>query len=129
MLNFATGFNNSGIVFGNLQDALEPIISSYFYLTSPEPRARIDFIHSSFKEYLLAEYYIESLLLDKPYRLNVGMPSSETMTFLNRLLEFLFNDDDSEQPSAINHERNRFLKSFVHLPDDEEITISILNRP
>lgn len=87
---------------------LAPILSSYFHLTSSAPYAKIDFIHESFKEYLLAEYYIKSLLLDKPYRLHVGIPSEETVLFLDGLLRFI---DESRSP--LNLPVKVFLESFL----------------
>jgi hypothetical protein len=49
-----------------LDDILEPILTSYFYLHSENfGEELIDFMHNSLKEYLLAEYYIESLLIEK----------------------------------------------------------------
>jgi hypothetical protein len=69
--------------------------------------------HESFKEYLLAEYYIESLLTNepKPYRLNVGIPSDETMTFLDGLLKLIGIDDNKNKHSLIPY-ADRFLKSL-----------------
>jgi hypothetical protein len=66
---------------------LKPILTSYFRLQlgGKRPSPIIDFIHKTFKEYLLAEYYIESLLNHKPYRLNIGTPSKETVDFLDWL--------------------------------------------
>jgi hypothetical protein len=63
------------------EELLKPILSRL----QPEekrPYTTIDFIHRTFKEYLLAEYYIESLLKHKPYRLNIGTPTKETIDFL-----------------------------------------------
>jgi nucleoside phosphorylase len=72
----------------NLEKYLEPLLTSYFYRSSDEMVSRrVDFIHESFKEYLLAEYYYESLMSGKTYRLNVGLPSMETMNFLKGLIE------------------------------------------
>lgn len=107
----------------NIQDVLAPIISSYFYLTSSAPYARIDFIHESFKEYLLAEYYIESLLFDRPYRLNVGIPSYETMLFLDQLLDFFIEDTKGEyssSPLPFRQDINRFLKSLLSSSSHEQ---------
>jgi len=53
----------------------------------------IDFLHSSFREYLLAEYYIESLLEDKPYNLDICLPTSETMLYFDGLLEMIGKTD------------------------------------
>jgi uncharacterized protein YjbI with pentapeptide repeats len=109
----------------DLKNILDPIISSYFYLTSSQSYSKVDFIHSSFKEYLTAEYYIESLLLNKPYRLNVGLPSSETIMFLDGLLKLLFNDN-TRQTSVEIRERDRLLKSFMSSANDQGIRIAKL---
>ncbi len=113
-----------------IQDILSLILSSYFYLTSSTPHSKIEFIHASFKEYLLAEYFIESLFLDKPYRLNVGIPSYETMLFLNGLLDLLVENEKnkSSSPFPFQSEINRFLKSLLPSPEEsEEVKISQIN--
>jgi uncharacterized protein YjbI with pentapeptide repeats len=66
---------------------LEYFLTSYFYIQEE----RIEFIHYSFKEYCLAEYYYESIKEGKWWRLNVGMPSKETIDFLKGLVEILKN--------------------------------------
>jgi hypothetical protein len=92
---------------------IEPIITSYFYLQSnTSNEEQIDFIHKSFEEYLVAEYYIESIInKDKWYRLSIGTPSNETMVFFDGLLE-LFNLDNA----FITGYLSRFVDS---LPDEE----------
>ena len=107
----------------DLSTILSPIISSYFYLQSSTSDPKIDFIHESFKEYLLAEYYIESLLINKlaPYRLSVGIPSFETIAFLNGLLELLTVDTTD---GAIIPYRERFLTSLTFPNRKQQIDIS-----
>ncbi len=69
---------------------LKYVLQSYFYFSrTVQNQIEFDFVHRTFKEYLLAEYYIESLLEDKRYRLNTKMPSQETMYFVNGLLDLL----------------------------------------
>jgi uncharacterized protein YjbI with pentapeptide repeats len=68
---------------------LETILASYFYLSYKTNGTSIDFMHETFKEYLLAEFYIESLLENKIDRLNVRTPSRQTIEFLGRLIELL----------------------------------------
>ena len=69
---------------------LQPILSSYFHLErDPYQGELIEFLHRSFYEYLLAEYYIECILENKLFRLNVGIPSNATIMFLDGLLEIL----------------------------------------
>ncbi|RLI45693.1 hypothetical protein DRO69_04740 [Candidatus Bathyarchaeota archaeon] len=72
-----------------IQKYLKPILTSYYFLsgTSGDPigekMMKVDFIHESFKEYFLAEYYYEKIKNRKMHMLNVGIPSEETMNFLN----------------------------------------------
>jgi hypothetical protein len=73
------------------------VLTSYFYLSGKKTRDKtIDFIHKSFKEHLLAEYYIESVLdYDNRHYLNVGMPSNQTIQHLEGLLEIVSNEDEN----------------------------------
>ncbi len=70
-------------------------LTSYFYLSGKTTRDKtIDFIHKSFKEHLLAEYYIENMLdYDNKHHLNVGIPSEQTINHLSGLLEIVNNED------------------------------------
>ena len=52
-------------------EVLDPILTSYFYLQSiTATDMYVDFIHKSFTEYFLAEYYLESILNNKGHYLN-----------------------------------------------------------
>lgn len=42
----------------------------------------INFLHNSYRECLLAEYYIGSILSKRIYRLSVGFPTPETINYL-----------------------------------------------
>jgi hypothetical protein len=53
-------------------------------------------LHKSFQEYLLAENYIESILLNKGFRLNIGKPSELTIEFLPGLISMI-NDPDKKE--------------------------------
>ena len=58
----------------------------------------ISFLHKSFIEHLLAEYYIDSVTLPYEigkYYLNIGMPSEETLGHLQGLLSFIENTSGS----------------------------------
>jgi hypothetical protein len=69
---------------------LSTILTSYFKLDEKSNgKHSVDFLHKSFQEYLLAEYYIESILHNKGYRLNVGQPSDVTIDFLSSLLSMI----------------------------------------
>jgi NACHT domain len=64
--------------------------SQYFFYKRPSTKGEIiDFVHKTFKEYLLAEYYIESLVIDKIPRLNTRAPSKEVILFLDGLVDLL----------------------------------------
>jgi hypothetical protein len=100
--------------------ALRPILTSYFRLgpTRKASSPMVDFIHESFKEYLLAEYYLESILADRYYRLNVGIPSKETIEFIDGMLELIMKDHSSERVKEIARELVESLSS------DQTITLS-----
>jgi uncharacterized protein YjbI with pentapeptide repeats len=53
------------------------------------------FVHESFEEYLLAEYYVDSILNDRLYRLNIGVPSEVTVQFLDGLISILLADEET----------------------------------
>jgi len=81
----------------HLEEYLKPLITSYFYRSSQEiVSKKIEFIHKSFEEYLLAEYYYESINDNKMYRLSVGEPSGDTMEFLKGLIDIL-NDKEAKE--------------------------------
>ena len=65
-------------------------------------------MHKSFREYLLAEYYIESILYDKKHYLNVGIPSAETISYLEGLLELVVSEVEKIQEQV-----NGLLKSLL----------------
>lgn len=73
-------------------EVYDKLISTYFY-TSNDYSERLDFIHRSFEEYLLAEFYIECLLRNEPFRVNLKIPTNVTIQFFNGLLQ-LFKTDD-----------------------------------
>ena len=62
-------------VNSNAFDLQQTSLSYFFYLRNTTKGKILEFIHKTFKEYLLAEYYLESILENKPHRLNVRMPS------------------------------------------------------
>jgi hypothetical protein len=119
------GLKNYGIKYNEnmVHDVLMPILTSYFYLDSTSPLdMSVDFIHKSFGEYLLAEYYIDSIFEDKIHYLSVGVPTSETLKFLTGLLELLKNEkkDDNNSVNFINsfafsqgNDRRSLLTNFI----------------
>ena len=104
---------------GKDDSILNPILTSYFYI-SPTEDELIDFVHNTFKEYLLAEYYIESLFERKPYRLNARMPSRETIDFLDGLLDLLLATENPEVQDFLADEETGFLKSFGYSEGQED---------
>ena len=108
---------------------LEYFLTSYFYMQEE----RIEFIHDSFKEYCLAEYYYESIKEGKWWRLNVGMPSEETIDFLIGLVEILKNYESIESISIspiikyddiniLKNNAKQFVESEELLVTNAEIT-------
>jgi uncharacterized protein YjbI with pentapeptide repeats len=71
--------------------SLSTILSTYFFSVSADyTEKKIEFLHKSFSEYLIAEYYIESILDERLHRLNIGLASSETVSFLDDLLKLIY---------------------------------------
>lgn len=75
----------------NLQNIkLHVVLRSYLKLNEKSNyKHSVDFLHKSFQEYLLAEYYIESILYNKGFRLNIGQPSEVTVEFLSSFLSMI----------------------------------------
>ena len=85
-----------GMINPRILEVYDKLISTYFYeSTGSDYDEHIDFIHRSFEEYLLAEYYIECFLRNKHYRINIKMPTAVTVQFFDGLLQLLNTDDDS----------------------------------
>jgi len=102
---------------------LEYFLTSYFYMQEE----RIEFIHDSFKEYCLAEYYYESIKEGKWWRLNVGMPSEETIDFLKGLVEILKNYESikSISISLIEYDDINILKNNAkQFVESEELLVT-----
>jgi hypothetical protein len=101
-----------------IEQMLEPILTSYFYIQNESENVSrdelLDFMHESLREYLVAEYYIESLYNDnKQHRLCIGIPSEETIKFLDGLIELLVSDN-----SSIKKPLSRFTKSLTEVNYD-----------
>ena len=65
--------------------SLEPFITSYFRLHETIKGKIVEFIHQSFQDYFLAEYYYENIGNGKYWRLNVGVLNEKTIKFLRGL--------------------------------------------
>jgi len=115
----------------HLEEYLKPLITSYFYRSSQEiVSKKIEFIHKSFEEYLLAEYYYESINDNKMYRLSVGEPSGDTMEFLKGLIgilkdkeakEFLRKVD--ENPLIKDEDKQKIIENSKRIAESEAIII------
>ena len=96
--------------------ALQKLLISYFY-TQDGKEIVVDFVHQTFKEYLLSEYYFESLLKgNKIDRMNIGIPSEETVEFLKGLIELLNTNDDDRVKEFVEYaeENVTLLNSFEY---------------
>jgi uncharacterized protein YjbI with pentapeptide repeats len=101
---------------------LQAVLTSYFKLNEKSNNKHsVDFLHQSFQEYLLAEYYVESILYNKGFRLNIGHPSDVTVEFLSSILSIIKDSDKKEYEKTLL----RIIRSlYPNKADknDEEIT-------
>ena len=110
---------------------LDLFLTSYFYRSSQKiVSKKIEFIHKSFEEYLLAEYYYESIKDGKMYRLNAGEPSIETMEFLKGLIDILKNKEAKEflrkideNPLIKDEDRQKIIENSIRIAESESIII------
>jgi len=79
------GFNDE------ILKVFDKLISTYFYTIGYEEH--IDFIHRSFEEYLLAEFYINCILKSETIRINMKLPTEVTFQFFDGLLYLLKTKD------------------------------------
>jgi uncharacterized protein YjbI with pentapeptide repeats/nucleoside phosphorylase len=109
-----------------------PLITSYFYrFTNGIGSQKIEFIHKSFQEYLLAEYYYECIKEGKAHWLNVGMPSEEAMSFLKGLVYILkdeealriLKDIDGENALIKTEDREKVLTNSKNIVEDKSIIL------
>lgn len=81
------------IVGEHFSELFDRLISSYFYIRGTHSyEKRIDFIHRSFVEYLLAEFYLECCFTDEMSNVNMSTLSQETVSFLEGLLYLIKSD-------------------------------------
>ncbi|MBV9176364.1 MAG: pentapeptide repeat-containing protein [Nitrososphaeraceae archaeon] len=96
---------------------------SHFYVNDKNNDS-IKFVHETFKEYLLAEYYF-GCLVEKLNWINTGCPSKETVEFFKGLLQLL-NTNSENVRKYVEHTINNeisLLKSFEYNDKELEITI------
>ena len=114
--------NQSQEIFGYLIDTskFDKILDSYFYVKPKKFVKIIDFVHKTFKEYLLAEYYV-GCLLDKIRWMNIGIPSKETVEFLGGLFELLNTDNQKIRKFIESNIENEIslANSFEPMVDDD----------
>ena len=87
---------------------IEPFLTSYFYLHQTIKGKTIEFIHQSFQDYFLAEYYYENIREGRVEMLNVGIPNEATINFLKGLVEV---SSDSNALKKLR-EISKFLPDF-----------------
>jgi hypothetical protein len=87
-------------------------ISSYFFYFRYSTKGKtVDFVHKTFEEYLLAEYYLECVLTNRIRRLNLIIPSKDTIDFLDGLIGLLRSNDASVKGFMMT-EGTSLLRSF-----------------
>jgi uncharacterized protein YjbI with pentapeptide repeats len=92
----------------HFSELFDRLVSSYFYIKGTHSyEKRIDFIHRSFIEYLVAEFYLESCLNEQTSNVNMSTLSSETISFLEGLL-YVIKSDSSDTESYFD----QIMKSF-----------------
>jgi len=79
---------------------------------------KVNFVHETFKEYYLAEYYLDAFLNSKSSRLNAVIPSENTVNFLEGLADLLNKEDEKNNKSDI-------LKEFVSYDEAVDVDNSL----
>jgi uncharacterized protein YjbI with pentapeptide repeats len=100
------------------------ILSSYLYFDKTNNDFSIGFIHETFKEYLIAEFYLECLLEGKYYKLNIGTPSKDTIDFLHGLIELLMVDDKDIIEKHIDSNKDKQITLLNSFKYDNELKIA-----
>jgi len=96
---------------------LKDIDKSFFLIIDVNKQKLVNFIHKSFMEYLIAEYYLESALnqvsddINQIERFSIGIPSKITIEFLDGLIGLLNSNDDDANQMICNQETG-LLNSF-----------------
>ena len=101
-----------------LEQTLKPIMSAYFKSwnrsTSEGTKKIFDFLHRSFQEYLIAEFYLQNILENKSKRkyLNTGNPSKPTIEFLKGITNLIFSTKHSKIAEFIHDGKESLMASF-----------------
>ena len=101
---------------------LDSILASYCNLKDAAEDLQLDFTHTTFKNYFLAEYYIESLLEHQFYRLNTKIPDEGAISFLDGLIDLL---KYSKNKSVGPNERNQQKQIISRLLDGTKFENSV----
>lgn len=78
---------------------LKPILNTYLILTkndndtNKKSNIRINFLHQTYEEFLLAEYLVEQYIKGNTDCLNIGKPSDATISFFKGFLDLLKSDN------------------------------------
>jgi len=89
------------------------LLSTYFSFSKTNSSSEeIEFAHKSFQEYLLAEFYLESIFNEKFHRLIGHEPTSETYSHLLNMINLLASDDKGIEKYAKD-----FIKTFYEEDD------------
>jgi uncharacterized protein YjbI with pentapeptide repeats len=106
----------------NILEVFERLITTYFYkITANNYEERIDFIHKSFVEYLLAEFYISCLLVGKPNIINMKSPKAETIQFVTGLLELI------RSKNKVFGEYQKRLSQFFSIDSSDHLLASLMS--
>jgi len=65
----------------------DPVLTTYFIMRSRTTGKVVEFLHKSFEEYFLAEYYYKNIRDGRKELMYAGVPSEETISFLKGLSE------------------------------------------
>jgi uncharacterized protein YjbI with pentapeptide repeats len=110
---------------------ISKIEKSYFLFVQRLPTGNwINFVHKSFSDYLLAEYYIESILDNKSFKLNIGIPNKEVIEFLEGLLDLLDTDDNDVEESissSMTSDKTSLLVSYNYSKGRREATEELIS--
>jgi len=111
----------------DLKSQFRAILESYFTLPNNDAHNKsIDFQQQSLGDYLLAEYYIESILSGDIRLMDTPMPKNETIFFLDGLIDLLI----SESLNNLNNRANQEIKLSFNVKEqtvDEVKRIIIRN--
>ena len=123
LLTFVEEEQKDFINFQNIK--LHTVLTSYFKLDEKSNgKHSVDFLHKSFQEYFLAEYYVESILYNRGYRLNIGHPSNVTVKFLDSLLSLINNHNKKEYEKYLLRIVRSFYLNKAGEKDEEIIKIA-----